>query len=121
MKIGWTAVGLAASTYIVPFAFVYNVGLLGSAPPAQVLHVTVTAMIGITAVAAAWTAFLFAPLSLVQRVPLAIGGVLVIVPELYTDLVGLAVVGVVAARNFFAGKRLSAQKARFPVDERGHV
>jgi TRAP transporter 4TM/12TM fusion protein len=121
MKIGWTAVGLAASTYIVPFAFVYNVGLLGSAPPAQVLQVTLTAMIGIIAIAAAWTAFLFAPLSLKLRVPLAIGGVLVIVPELYTDLVGLAVVGFVAARNFFAGKRLSAQKVRFPVDETGHV
>jgi len=121
MKIGWTAVGLAASTYIVPFAFVYNVGLLGSAPPAQVLHVTATAMIGITSVAAAWTAFLFAPLAFVQRVALAIGGVLVIVPELYTDLVGLAVVGFVAAGNFFKRRRLSAQKMPFSVDERAGV
>ncbi len=32
MKIGWTAVGLTISAYVVPFAFVYNTALLGSAP-----------------------------------------------------------------------------------------
>ncbi|NWF55701.1 MAG: TRAP transporter permease [Syntrophaceae bacterium] len=108
MKIGWTAVGLAASTYIVPFAFVYNTGLLGAALPGQVLQVTFTAMIGITAVAAAWTAFLFAPLKITERMLLALGGVLVIVPEIYTDLLGLVLVGFVAAGSWRKRKKTSS-------------
>jgi TRAP transporter 4TM/12TM fusion protein len=118
MKIGWTAVGLAASTYIVPFAFVYNTGLLGAALPGQVVQVTFTAMIGITAVAAAWTAFLFAPLKIMERILLALGGVLVIVPEMITDLLGLAVVTFMAAGNFLRRRRFRGGRAALPADEK---
>ncbi len=89
MKIGWTAVGLTISAYVVPFAFVYNTALLGSAPWTEILKVSVTAIVGITAVAAAWTDFLIVRLGLPQRLLLAVGGFLVIIPEGMTDTIGL--------------------------------
>ncbi|MCU0561004.1 MAG: TRAP transporter permease [Desulfobacterales bacterium] len=89
MKIGWTAVGLTVSAYVVPFAFVYNTALLGSAPALDILKVSLTAVLGVTAVAAAWTGFLAAGLGAVQRLLFAAGGFLVIIPEGMTDIFGV--------------------------------
>jgi len=108
-KIGWTAVGLTISAYLVPFAFVYNPALLGSAPIMEVLEVTITAVIGVTAVAAAWTNYLLTRLGWWQRLLFAGGGILVIIPEMMTDLIGLGCLLIGLAANILARKRLRAE------------
>lgn len=90
IKIGFIAMGLTISAYVVPFAFVYNPALLGDAPFFEIVKATITAMFGITAIAAAWTNFLLARLGTIQRLLFASGGFLVLIPEGMTDLYGLA-------------------------------
>ncbi len=102
MKIGWTAVGLTISAFVVPFAFVYNTALLGSAPFLEIIKVTVTAVIGVTAVAAAWTDYLVTRLGIIQRVLFAVGGFLVIIPEGVTDIFGFGCLVAGSALHFLA-------------------
>jgi TRAP transporter 4TM/12TM fusion protein len=111
MKIGWTAVGLTISAFVVPFAFVYNPALLGSAPFFDVIKVTLTAVIGVTAVAAAWTDFLVARLGTVQRLLFVAGGLLVIIPEGMTDIYGLACLAAGSALHFWRIKKAKNEAA----------
>lgn len=109
MKIGWTAVGLTLSAYIVPFAFIYNPALLGSASTLQVAEVVATAIIGVTAFAASLAGYLLAPLGPVQRLLLLAGGFLVIVPEIITDIIGLVLVCTGVVLNLLAKKKTREQ------------
>jgi len=111
MKIGWTAVGLTISAFVVPFAFVYNQALLGSAPFIEIIQVTVTAVIGVTAVAAAWTNYLLVPLGMIQRILFFFGGLLVIIPEGVTDRIGLACLTAGLVLQFMARRRAAKIKA----------
>ncbi len=114
MKIGWTAVGLTISAYVVPFAFVYNTALLGSAPIFDIIKVSITAIIGVTAVAAAWTDFLVARLGIIQRLLFVVGGFFVIIPEGMTDIYGLGCLTLGLILHFLAikiSKRKTAVQA----------
>jgi TRAP-type uncharacterized transport system fused permease subunit len=114
MKIGWTAVGLTISAYVVPFAFVYNTAMLGSAPIFDILKVSITAIMGVTAVAAAWTNFLVAPLGLIQRLLFATGGVFVIIPEGMTDIYGMGCLAAGIVLHLLT-VRLSKRKAKIQL------
>lgn len=115
MKIGWTAVGLTVSAYVVPFAFIYNPALLGSAPAIDVIKVLVTALIGVTAVAAAWTDYLMTKMGIIQRVLLAVGGFLVIIPEGVTDIIGIVFVVIGVALNYIARKKNMSGKIQAEI------
>ncbi|MBN1829988.1 MAG: TRAP transporter permease [Deltaproteobacteria bacterium] len=116
MKIGWTAVGLTISAYVVPFAFIYNQALLGSAPFPEIMKVTTTAVIGVTAVAAAWTNYLFVRLGIIQRLLFVVGGFLVIIPEGMTDIYGLGCLIVGLIMNLVTRKKVRATSS---IQQRG--
>jgi TRAP transporter 4TM/12TM fusion protein len=105
-KIGWTAVGLTVSAYLVPFAFVYNPALLGSAPVLAIIKAIITAVIGVTAIAAAWTDYLLTRLGIIQRLLFACGGALIIIPGMITDLIGLGCLLTALIANILARNRL---------------
>jgi len=93
------AMTLAAAGFVVPFMFVYSPPLLLTGGVGQVLVATVTAGIGVTALAAGTMGFGRRRLAIWER--FAMGGValLMVMPGLATDAVGLAV----AALIFFGG------------------
>ncbi len=95
MKIGWAAVGLGASTFIVPFIFAYSPELLGEGALLNVLWACVTAVLGVTAISAASIGFLMAPLKWFERILLAVGGLTLIVPGIVTDMIGFGLLGLV--------------------------
>lgn len=100
MKIGWTAVGLGTSTFIVPFIFVYNPELLGEGPLFNVLLACGTAALGVTSISAASIGYLAGPLRWVERVLLTVGGLALIIPGIITDSIGLGCFGFVLLRDY---------------------
>jgi TRAP transporter 4TM/12TM fusion protein len=97
---GWAAVRVGAAGFIVPFMFVYEPALLMINGWSQ-LHISllacVSAVIGCCALAAGLHGYLLASARMWERVLLVVAAVLLIAPELISSLVGLGMLGIVAA------------------------
>lgn len=107
MKIGWSAVGLGASTFIVPFIFAYSPELLGEGALLNVLWACITAVIGVTAISAASIGFLMAPLKWFERIMLSAAGLTLIIPGIITDMIGFGLFGLVFFLNHMRKKAFS--------------
>jgi TRAP transporter 4TM/12TM fusion protein len=90
---------LAAAGFLVPFMFVYGPPLLlrGTAP--EIALAVITALAGVTALAAVVVGFLRRPLALWERAVLFGASLALIFPGLVTDLFGLTVLTAVALRR----------------------
>jgi TRAP-type uncharacterized transport system fused permease subunit len=108
---GYEAVRIAAAGFIVPFMFVYEPALLAIGDWPTIALATVTAIIGVAALAASLYGYLLAPLPLWQRLLLAIAALLLIKPGLATDAIGLALLGAVAAMQWIARRRAAERVA----------
>lgn len=106
---GFEAWRLGLAGYIVPFMFVYNPVLLGSGDWGTVGLSSLTALLGIMALAAAASGWCLAPVSYPERGMLLASSLLLIWPGIFTDLLGvlpaLAVVG-------FRWRRLHGSKGK---------
>jgi len=108
---GWVAFGISLPSFLVAYGFVYNQGLLMNAPLGEILAVTGTAALGTLALAGGVVRFLVAATTRVERATLFVSAPLLIVPEFYTDMVGLLLVLMVAGRQAY---RVRAGRARGP-------
>jgi TRAP transporter 4TM/12TM fusion protein len=86
---GWEAVRLGIAAFLVPFAFVYNPGLLMQGSLADIVLAVITAVIGATLVACGIRGFALSPLNVIQRLVVFAGGLLLIAPGLTMPLIGL--------------------------------
>ena len=86
---GWEAVRLGIAAYLIPFAFVFNPGLLMQGSILEIVLAIVTALIGATLLACGIRGFGLSPLNVVQRLIVFAGGLLLIAPGLAMPLVGL--------------------------------
>jgi TRAP-type uncharacterized transport system fused permease subunit len=100
---GWAAMRVGAAGYIVPFMFVYEPALMMINGWAQ-LHVSllalVSATIGCMCLAAGLHGYLVAAARFWERAVLVVAALLLIAPELISSLVGLGLLGVVAAAQW---------------------
>ena len=110
MKTGITATKLAIAAFIVPYIFAYSPSMLfvGVSGFGSVLLIGVSALLGIFCVAAGLNGFLFRHIPAVLRLVLIGGGLCMMIPGLATDLIGLAVLVLVALFQFFAAKKETA-------------
>lgn len=125
MKTGFQSLKLALAGFIVPFMFVYNPAMLMlettdalisskefPLPSLWVIFsVTVTAIIGIIALSAAVEGYFKSHLNPLMRIILAAGAFMLIVPETLTDVLGVAIVGLVAFWNIMQSNKQQAHKA----------
>ncbi|HEY3316098.1 MAG TPA: TRAP transporter fused permease subunit [Bacillota bacterium] len=88
--VAWESMRLAASSFLIPFAFVLQPGLLGQGPAAGVLISTIAAAIAVVFVAAGLQGNLLRPMTVLTRVLAVIGGVLLLFGSPLTYSVGLA-------------------------------
>lgn len=96
LKTGITATRLAIAAFIIPYMFVYNPKMLFiDAGVFDIVSIVITSFIGIYAVAAGMEGYMFKKLSWWQRILTLAGGLMLIVPETITDIVGIAMVVVV--------------------------
>jgi TRAP-type uncharacterized transport system fused permease subunit len=88
-QIGYRAVRLGIVAFIVPFLFVYQPELLLIGEPLAVALAIPTAALGVIALAAGLEGWLLMQTAWWERALLIGGGLLMIVPGLYSDLAGL--------------------------------
>ncbi|HEY6099830.1 MAG TPA: TRAP transporter fused permease subunit, partial [Anaeromyxobacter sp.] len=86
--------------FLVPFAFVLDpagVGLLLKGSPLSIARVTLTAIVGIAALACGVQGFMFRRTTLVERVLLVAAGLLLVYPAGWADVAGVALVAAIVA------------------------
>lgn len=113
MKTGFISLRLALAGFIVPYMFVYNPDMLlidveGISVTAKefplpgvidILAVIVTSFMGVLSLSAALEGYLFKHIPTWQRIVFAAAGLMLIFPELTTDLAGIALFLVMAFMN----------------------
>jgi len=107
MKTGWEAVKIGFAGFIVPFIFVYNPVLLMQGSVFEILYAFATAIIGIFAMSSGAQGYMMSNLNPFERALLITGGLAMVIPGVWTDLFGIAVVVAVALI-----KKLRMQKAK---------
>jgi TRAP transporter 4TM/12TM fusion protein len=92
---GISALKLGATGYIIPFMFVFGPSLLMIGSWERILLTTITAIIGVTALAASLHGYLLRPTRMWERLCLFGAALVLIKPGLMTDLVGAVLLGAV--------------------------
>ena len=93
LKTGFTASKLAIGAFIIPYIFALNPSMLFiDAAWYDVILTVVTALIGMFGVSVGLQGYAFGKVCWPLRIVSAVGGLLLIIPGILTDLVGLALV-----------------------------
>jgi TRAP transporter 4TM/12TM fusion protein len=85
---GLVAFAIAIPGFLIPFAFVFDQGLLLHGEPLHIAHVIATATVGVVAFSAATGGYAFGPLSWPLRLALFCFAPLLIDPDPITDAIG---------------------------------
>jgi TRAP transporter 4TM/12TM fusion protein len=105
LKTGFVALSVAVAGFLVPYMFVYNSYLLFQGNLLRIVLGCVTALMGIIGLSAAVQGYYVAPLSLPERLALFVVPFLLIVPNIYTDAVALALlIGVYLLQKHKVGR-----------------
>ena len=106
MKTAITATKLAIGAFIVPYVFALNPAMLFIDTTVwEVVLICITSLVGIFAVSAALEGYFLRNMKWYERIVSAIGGLLLIYPGLVTDVVGVALVGIVLVFQLVLGKK----------------
>ena len=118
MKTGFQSLRLALAGFIVPFMFIYNptmlmidpVGLAVTAkefplpPIIEIITVVITSVMGVIGLSAAVEGYFKGNINALTRIILAIGALLLIYPEVLTDVIGGVIVIGIFVLNIKANK-----------------
>ena len=118
---GLAAMRLGATGFIVPYMFVYGPSLLFVGTWFDIITTIVSACIGVICLSAALHGWLTKPTVWWERVILGISAFCLIKPGIYTDLLGLVLLGVVVTSQKFLDIVRPAIEARGMAEARGPV
>ena len=106
MKTALTATKLAIAAFVVPYVFAMNPSLLMiDATVVDVVLNSITAVLGIFGIAAGLEGFIIRRVGPLARVGCVIGGLLMLVPGLTTDLIGLVLLALVFVLQIVENKK----------------
>ena len=106
MKTAFTATKLAIGAFIVPYVFALNPAMLFIDTTAwEVVLICITSFVGIFAVSAALEGYFLRHMSWYERIFSVVGGLLLIYPGIVTDVIGLALVGVMVVIQIIGQKK----------------
>ncbi len=106
MRTGVIACRLALAAFLAPFMFVYAPALLLQGSLVDIAITTVASALGVIALAAGIGGYFARPATVLDRAVLLIAGVLLVVPGVVTDLIGLVLlVGVWAKERWRSARR----------------
>ena len=109
MKTAFNASRLAIAVFIVPYVFAYSPSMLLIETNAlEVIQISLTSLIGIFGVSSGLEGYLFAKMNPIIRAVFVIGGLMLIVPSLMTDLIGLGLIAAACVFQFTMGKKAVA-------------
>lgn len=98
LKTGVQATKLAITAFIIPYVFALSPEILWiDTSFADVVRIVITSIVGMLALSGGLECYMFLPLKVWERLILIAGGVLLVIPSVITDVVGLlaVVLGVV--------------------------
>lgn len=96
MKTGFNASKLAIAAFLVPYIFVLNPQmLLFNVTALDMIWMLITSLVGIIGVAAGVNGWFLTNMAWWERLMVAAGGLMLIVPGLVTDAIGIGLVGMV--------------------------
>jgi TRAP transporter 4TM/12TM fusion protein len=105
---GWLATRLGLAGFIVPFMFVYSESLLLSGSLFEILYAALPAFVGVFFLGTFAVGYFGGRIGWAKRFVMAIAGAMLIQPGIVTDLVGLALAGLIYLSQRYssaAGKR----------------
>jgi len=117
MKTGYTAWRLGLTAFIVPFMFLYGPPLIMVGSFGEILMASVSAIIGVSFLAASIQGFAWVSLNWLERIILFAAALLLIKPGWVTDLMGLAMgvaIGIGQIHRWHR-KRRTGEIAEIPV------
>ncbi|MDA1091527.1 MAG: TRAP transporter permease [Proteobacteria bacterium] len=117
METAFQAARLALAAYILPYMFVYSPGLIWIGAWHEILISTLTALIGVVALAAAVEGWLLGRASTWQRIVLAAGALLLVAQPIWSHAAGLVLVGLIIGVQW--RMRGAAIGTRSPIIEAG--
>jgi TRAP transporter 4TM/12TM fusion protein len=110
MTVGWIACRLGFPKFIVPFLYVYNPVLLWIGPLHWILWSTLTAILGVLAFSYGIDRWLWKEISWPKQILFMIAGLFLMVPEVYTDILGIAIFSILLATQWRQREKIR----RFP-------
>ncbi|WP_205320000.1 TRAP transporter permease [Notoacmeibacter marinus] len=113
MQTGFHAMRLGMPLFVLPFIFVYDPALIMHGTWVEIVERIALTLVAIWAITSAFEGWVYrvGKIGAVSRVAFGIGGILIIVPELLTSLIGGGVLAAVIAINYGIGWRKSAAQA----------
>ena len=113
MKTALQATKLAIGAFIVPYIFALNPAMLFVDTTAgEVILIVITSLIGMFGVASGLEGYMFRAAAWWERLMAVAGGLLLIYPGLVTDMIGLALVGLVVVIQFLEKRHDNKIKAQ---------
>lgn len=91
-KVGWTAFRLALAGFIIPYIFAYHPVLLFiGGTPGEIVLAIVTSIIGVLALSCSLQNYMFTHTNIIQRIALFAAALVLLMPGVLTDIIGLGV------------------------------
>lgn len=101
---GWIAFVIAIPGFLIPYAFVFDQGILLQGEPLHIARVLATATIGVLGLSAATGGYAFGPLNWPLRLALFCLSPLLIDPRILTDMVGLGGIAAIVGYQIWRHK-----------------
>jgi TRAP transporter 4TM/12TM fusion protein len=98
--VGFQSMRFAVAGFIIPFMFVYGPAMLLQGTPWEIAMAVVTGLLGTLALAAAAQGWLLRRLSPPERLVMLVSALALIKPGWITDLIGLALLALIAGRQW---------------------
>mgnify|MGYP004454353251 CR=1 FL=1 len=119
MKTGLNAAKLAIAAFIVPYILAFNpvMVLQGSFTALDIIVVVATSMVGLYGVAVALNGTLFTKVNPLFRLVFAAGGICMMVPDAFTDALGIAAVLGLTAVQYVLARKNGKQTPAAPSDK----
>lgn len=89
LETAWVAMRLSIGAYIVPFMFLFSPSLLLVGSGKEIFISTVTSVLGIFSLSLGGVGYFLLNLTIIERLLLSIGGILLVKPGLLTDYMGI--------------------------------
>jgi len=105
LKTAATSCRLGLAAFIVPYMFIYAPQLLLVGSIGEIIPATVSSIIGIIALAGSVVGWLIKKASILERILMMIAALNLIKAGFYTDLIGLGILVLVLALQFFAKRK----------------
>lgn len=105
MRTGLEGLRLCLAGFLMPYMFCFNPVLLGDGSPVEIIMAIITATIGIFGLACSLHRFFLYKLSIFKTGLLLLGSLGMMMPGTLTDVIGIAIVGVILASQYLSRAR----------------